>query len=882
MAEHSPRTNLSPRTGRPLDGVASIKFKIGLLVALSIVAAVVVFQVGARAGVPAWLTLPVTLAAALGVTQWLARGMTAPLREMTRAAGRMATGDHSVRVTSTSTDEVGRLARAFNTMAGDLATVDQQRRQLLTTVSHELRTPLAAQRALLENLVDGVVRPDDDVLQSALAQSERLSGLVEDLLDVGRVDGGAAPLQLAPVPVAELLDQAVAEAGVGGRPVHLESSVEPAGLEVQADAGRLAQVVANLLDNAVRHSPANTVVRVRAAAEEDDQWSLEVTDEGPGIPTEDAQRALTRFWAGDDSGGGTGLGLAIAGWICQLHGGSIAVLPRNDGGTGARVRALLPRNPNRSPVSDPHRGPDTDSRFRSTPATGTDSEEITVTTHDAAPPRGSTIELPSFATSLFGDYWPERGLHTAPVALYASIGIGILAAVVLPYRNFGLGTLLVLLVSGALMLTLSAKRRRPWTIVATVLCLGLGSLVVLRAAEWLAVLAVLGAGALVTTSLTGANRLLPMLAGGASWVLSGIRGLPLLGRTVSATSRHRMLWPILRTAAISLVALVVFGGLFASGDAVFGSWVSRVLPEVELADSLVLRFFVWFVVGGVVLAGCYLALNPPRVETVAMPPARPVSRTWEWLVPVAVVIAVFLVFVIAQASAMWGGHAFIRSTTGLSYAEYVHEGFAQLTIATALTLATIAMAVRKAPTATKRDTVLLRVVLGTLCVLTLVVVASALFRMAVYQQAYGFTVLRVLVDAFEVWLGILVLLVIVTGIRLSGWWLARAALASGAALLLAVGLANPEAWVAQQNIDRYQATGKLDLAYLSTLGPDATPVIEQGLPEELAQCVIPQQPDPEMVDDWLAWNLGRARAENVSGYDAGGMQPGQCPAQIGQ
>lgn len=894
MAGQPSRTDHLSRTDRPLDGVASIKFKIGLLVALSIVAAVVVLQVGIRAGVPGWLTLPVTLAAALGVTQWLARGMTAPLREMTRAAGRMATGDHSVRVTASSADEVGRLARAFNTMTGDLATVDQQRRQLLTTVSHELRTPLAAQRALLENLVDGVVKPDDDVLQSALTQSERLSSLVEDLLDVGRVDGGAAPLQLAPVPVAELLERAVAEATVGGRPARFEAFVEPQDLVVQADAGRLAQVVANLLDNAVRHSPSDGVVRVRAAAAKDDRWSLEVSDEGPGIPAEQAQRVLTRFGVGDDSGGGTGLGLAIASWICQLHGGSIEVLPRADGGRGARVRALLPRDPDRHDAPDDglregkvsgRREPDMVPETGQFHATKTDQEESPMTAHspDVAPPGGSTIELPSFASSLFGGFWPERGLRTAPVPLYAAAAIGVLAAVVLPYRDFGLGTLLVLLVSGALMLTLSGKRRRPWTMLATALCLGLASLVVLRAAEWLAVLAVLAAGVLVTTSLTGARRLLPMLAGGASWVLSGIRGLPLLGRTLSATSRHRMLWPVLRTAVISLVALVVFGGLFASGDAVFGSWVSTVLPDVDIADSLVLRTFVWFVIGGVVLAGCYLALNPPQVEKVALPPARPVTRTWEWLVPVGVVIAVFVAFVVAQASAMWGGHAFIRSTTGLTYAEYVHQGFAQLTIATALTLAIIALAVRKAPQASKRDQLLLRVVLGALCVLTLVVVASALFRMAVYQQAYGFTVLRVLVDAFEVWLGILVLLVIVAGIRLSGWWLPRAALASGAALLLAVGLANPEAWVAQQNIERYEATGKLDLAYLSTLGADATPVIAEGLPPELAQCVIIQQPIPGgSTDDWLSWNLGRAQAEAVPGYGPGEVQAGQCPSQIGQ
>ena len=109
---------------------------------------------------PFWLSLPVTVALALGVTQLLAVGMTSPLREMTAAARRMARGDYSGRVTATSSDEVGELARAFNRMAEDLAAVDRQRRELVANVSHELRTPLAALCAVLENLVDGVAEPD--------------------------------------------------------------------------------------------------------------------------------------------------------------------------------------------------------------------------------------------------------------------------------------------------------------------------------------------------------------------------------------------------------------------------------------------------------------------------------------------------------------------------------------------------------------------------------------------------------------------------------------------------------------------------------------------------------------------------------------------------
>ncbi|MFH5822955.1 DUF4153 domain-containing protein [Georgenia sp. AZ-5] len=340
-------------------------------------------------------------------------------------------------------------------------------------------------------------------------------------------------------------------------------------------------------------------------------------------------------------------------------------------------------------------------------------------------------------------------------------------------------------------------------------------------------------------------------------------------------TRHRLLWPVLRTAAISLVALVVFGGLFASGDAVFGSWVARLIPDLAW-DGLILRSFVLVVVGGVVLAGCYLALNPPRVEAVRLPEPRPVARAWEWLVPVGLVITVFAGFVGAQASAMWGGHDYVRRVTGLSYAEYVHQGFGQLTVATTLTLATVALAVRKAPRRTGRDRLLLRVALGVLCVLTLVVVASALFRMAVYQQAFGFTVLRVLVDAFELWLGLIVVLVMVAGIRWSARWLPRAALVSGAAFLLVIGLGNPEAWVARQNIERYHRTGKIDTAYLATLGADATPTIVEGLPEDLARCVVGAQLD-RSPDDVLSWNLGRARAAQLDGSSGAAEPVTGCP-----
>ena len=329
-----------------LDQVTSVKVKLGLLVAVSVAVASVVSAIGSGGGVPIWLSIPVTIALALGVTQLLAVGMTSPLREMTVAARRMARGDYSGRVTATSSDEVGELARAFNRMAEDLAAVDRQRRELVANVSHELRTPLAALCAVLENLVDGVAEPEPAALRAALDQAERLSALAADLLDLSRVDAGKAPLSTEPVPVAALLEHAVDEAGVNGRAVTYAVDVAPTELTVPADPARLRQLVANLLDNASRHSPAGGVVRV-TARETAPGWRLEIADDGPGVNPADRDRVFERFGTLSDSegGGGTGLGLAIARWVTDLHGGSIRFIDPDAGSGGARIRVELPRNP---------------------------------------------------------------------------------------------------------------------------------------------------------------------------------------------------------------------------------------------------------------------------------------------------------------------------------------------------------------------------------------------------------------------------------------------------------------------------------------------------------------------------------------------------------
>lgn len=831
----------------PLERVSSLKVKLGLLVSVSVLVATVLATLGADT-VPAWLSIPVTVLLALGVTQLLAIGMTSPLREMTAGARRMAAGDHAVRVHATSNDEVGELARAFNAMAGDLATVDRQRRELVATVSHELRTPLTALVAVLDNLADGVTPPDARTISTALEQAHRLSDLVADLLDLSRVDAGVVPLRRTEVSVARLVDAAMSEAGTAARAasrsVTLEHQVEPVDLTTYVDPDRLHQVLANLLDNACRHSPPGGVVGLVAEAA-GSGVRIEVSDQGPGIDPQDRERVFERF--GTAGGGGTGLGLAIARWITDLHGGRIEVMEPSDAAPGAHVRIELPGRD----LQPGHAVPHTPTLRRSPLMTNPASVSEAPTAVRTEPPRNVTDEL-------FGGWWRDAA-PARPGVLLTCLAIGLLAAVALPFASIGLGASLVLLAAGALVLTLSPRRREPYVVASAVTCAGLAVVLTMRDAVWIGTLGLLAAAVLVPVALGGAHAVRGMVVSCLAWPLAGVRGIPWLGRCLRALTGTGNAIALLRTAVLSLGAALVFGLLFASADAVFGQWIGRLLPE--LGDRLVLRVFTGVAVAGVVLAAAYLALNSPT------PPAahrrQPARRRYEWLAPVLLVDLVFVAFLAAQATAFVGGHDFVQRTTGLTYAEYVHQGFGQLTVATALTLVVVALAARKADVQSVADRRWLRLATGLLCLLTLLVVASALQRMALYTDAYGLTRLRLVVALFEGWLGLVLLGVLVAGIRLRASWLPRAAVLSGAVALLGLALANPDALIARVNVDRYEETGRIDWSYLSDLSADAVPTLA-GLPATEQRCAMPDgRTDSAYDDGWSAWNLGRARAAEL-------------------
>ncbi len=346
------------RDVRPLDRFSSIKIKLGVLVTATVTLAAFITWIGLYNQLGPSRTLPLAVLVSVIAVQVLARGMTSPLREMTAAARAMAAGDYSQRVTATSRDEVGQLAEAFNTMAEDLEQVDLLRREMVANVSHELRTPVTALRAQLENMVDGVSAPDPAMLRSALAQTERLGRLVGYLLDLSRVEAGAVDLDVTDVVLEEFLQDAADAAGplAADRDLDVVVRVTPAGLEVPADAERLHQIMANLLHNAVRHSPRGGQVRLEARRGPAGTVEIDVVDQGPGIPPADRRQVFERFARGNApaqtgqiSTGGTGLGLAIVRWAAQVHGGTVEVA---DSASGCVMRLSLPGRPRTDGSSD--------------------------------------------------------------------------------------------------------------------------------------------------------------------------------------------------------------------------------------------------------------------------------------------------------------------------------------------------------------------------------------------------------------------------------------------------------------------------------------------------------------------------------------------------
>jgi len=267
-----------------------------------------------------------------------------PLRQLDAAARSMAAGNLQVRVQPGLVREVADLARSFNQMADTLEDADRQRRQLTADVAHELRTPLSIIKGCLEGIQDGVYRPEAEQIAGLLDKVELLERLVEDLRLLALAEAGQLALHLEPVNPARLLDDARSSFAHQAEERQIDVRVEAEAVpELTADPQRIAQVLGNLINNALRHTPPGGVVTLAVRANPSEVL-FEVRDTGTGIAPEDLPRIFDRFYRADPSrtrsSGGAGLGLAIARRIVEAHGGRIWA--ESMPGQGAKVRFTLP------------------------------------------------------------------------------------------------------------------------------------------------------------------------------------------------------------------------------------------------------------------------------------------------------------------------------------------------------------------------------------------------------------------------------------------------------------------------------------------------------------------------------------------------------------
>lgn len=476
---------------------------------------------------------------------------------------------------------------------------------------------------------------------------------------------------------------------------------------------------------------------------------------------------------------------------------------------------------------------------------------------------------------LYRQVWPGAP-DAAPVVLLLTAAIAaLLGAWLLPFSPHGLGAFVVAMaVAGA---TLAKVWRRTGTYErvlwgGTVLLL---AVLLVRDAGWLVGLCLLGAYGLASYALVGGRSWSAAVFAGLTPPVAAVRMLPWAARGISRAGHgnRQLLWPVLRTTLIAVVLLAVFGGLFASADPAFATLASNLLPQVSLGP-LVARAFVFCAIAVLALAAGYIATRPPDYDQLAAPAAR-AARRLEWAVPLVALDALFLSFVAVQVTVLFGGHQRVLQTSGLTYAEYVHQGFAQLVAVTLLTLPVVGVAWWKRPRTGRLDAATVRAVLGVLCALVLVIAASALWRMQLYVDAYGLSRLRVLAVTFELWLAGVFVLMMLAGL-LRGGWLPRAVVASAAAALIGLTALNPDGLIAARNVARFEATGKIDMTYLRGLSADAAPALNR-LPEPQRSCAL-QEIARRLGHSapWHALNISRVRAERILARDPVAAEP-TCP-----
>jgi signal transduction histidine kinase len=272
------------------------------------------------------------------------RRLLAPLSRMTVITREIAGGNFGARVPADTQDEVGQLARAFNHMAASLEDLERLRRNLMIDVAHELRTPLTNIRGYLEALSDKVVPLSADTLDLLQKETLRLAALVEDVLQLARADAAHGQLDLQPMDLVEVLQNALDQhrGGFEAKSVTVALQAPPQAVIVTADRHRLARVMRNLADNAVRYAPAGSPVDIQIEVD-DGQVRIDFVNHTDRLVASDMPHLCERFYRGEKSRsrqhGGAGIGLAIVKELVEAHGGRVAATLEGD---RLNIRLILP------------------------------------------------------------------------------------------------------------------------------------------------------------------------------------------------------------------------------------------------------------------------------------------------------------------------------------------------------------------------------------------------------------------------------------------------------------------------------------------------------------------------------------------------------------
>jgi Domain of unknown function (DUF4153) len=490
--------------------------------------------------------------------------------------------------------------------------------------------------------------------------------------------------------------------------------------------------------------------------------------------------------------------------------------------------------------------------------------------------------------SLMERHWPgpskEEGARRATLsAIFVAALVG---AVSIVLNRPGFGWLLTgLAVAGAVVVTNYAVRDRdPWTFrnIGERVFWGLAALALLeigtvRDSGWLFFLCVvtaLGCGAM---ALAGGRTVKGLALALITWIGAVFRSPAWLVRGVKAARTDRSGPRVVLAIVMSVALLLIFGGLFAAADAEFAHVLGSVLPKWTAGD-VVEAIFCFAVILGLTCGATYLAAARPSYAKIPSSTRNPVRRI-EWALPLTVLNLLFAIFVYIQLTVLFGGpsvntrsHAYMRG--------YAHSGFWQLVVVSLLTLTVIGVTCRVASRETGADRISLRLLLGGLSVFSIVIVASAIKRLGAYEHAFGYTRVRVVVGGFELWLGAVFVLVLIAGIRVKASWLPQVIAGSFVVALLVGAIANPDLYVANRNVDRYQQTGKFSVEYMRQLSADAVPAI-QRLPEKLRDCSMVDIAErlAEKPDYWRTWNFSRVDARKSIGVFDESTARG-CPSKV--